>query len=61
MKTLLAALAAVMLVGAVATATPARADCWWDGFKWHCGYWPHRVLWRHHHLHWRHHLHHRRW
>jgi hypothetical protein len=36
MKTLLSALAAVMLIGAVATATPAEARCWWSGYGWQC-------------------------
>jgi Spy/CpxP family protein refolding chaperone len=37
MKILLPAIAAAMLVGAVATATPAQAKCWWNGFGWQCG------------------------
>ena len=37
MKIMLPALAAAMLIGAVATATPAQAKCWWNGFGWQCG------------------------
>jgi hypothetical protein len=37
MKILLPALAAVMVIGAVATATPAQARCWWSGYGWQCG------------------------
>jgi hypothetical protein len=36
MKILLTALAAVTLIGAVATATPAEARCWWNGYNWQC-------------------------
>ena len=36
MKILVPALAAVMLIGAVATATPAEAKCWWNGYSWQC-------------------------
>ncbi len=58
MKTLLSALAAVMLLGAVATATPAQAACWWNGYSWTCaGYYPYRYYrpWWRHHYYWRHH------
>jgi hypothetical protein len=51
MKTLLGALAAIMLLGAV-TAVPAQAACWdtpwglrcshhWGGGPWHPHYWRH--------------------
>ena len=36
MKILLSALAAMMVIGAVATATPAQARCWWSGYGWQC-------------------------
>ncbi|HLY45442.1 MAG TPA: hypothetical protein VKQ73_07670 [Stellaceae bacterium] len=54
MKTLLAALAAVMLIGAVATATPAQANCWWNGYTWRCWSPAYHPYWRHHHPYWRH-------
>ncbi len=38
MKTRLSALAAIVVIGAVATATPARAECWFNGFIWQCGH-----------------------
>ncbi|HUI34293.1 MAG TPA: hypothetical protein VLX67_02060 [Stellaceae bacterium] len=57
MKTILSALAVVMLLGA-ATATPASAACRWDGYGWECwhphpywGYWH----WHHHWHDWDHH------
>jgi hypothetical protein len=37
MKTILSALAVVMLLGA-ATAAPADAACWAGPGGWHCGY-----------------------
>jgi hypothetical protein len=51
MKTLLGALVAIMLLGAV-TAVPAQAHCWdtpqglrcsqhWNGGPWHPHYWRH--------------------
>ncbi|HTQ33433.1 MAG TPA: hypothetical protein VMI30_04635 [Stellaceae bacterium] len=52
MKTLLSALAVTMLLGA-ATATPASAACWWNGWGWVCGH----PYWHHHGHHW-HHWHH---
>ena len=63
MKTLLAALAAVMLIGAVATATPAEANCWFNGYAWQCGgYYPYRPYWRHHYRpYWRHHYYRHHW
>jgi hypothetical protein len=54
MKLLLSALAAVMVIGAVATATPAQARCWWNGYSYQCaqryhyGYNP----WRYGHRNW---------
>jgi hypothetical protein len=47
MKTLLSALAVVMLLGA-STATPARADCWAGPGRWHCWH-PHWHHWGWHH------------
>jgi hypothetical protein len=45
MKTILSALAVVMLLGA-ATAAPANAACWAGPYGWHCWhpYWHH---WHH--------------
>ena len=67
MKPLLAVLAAIMLIGAVATATPAEANCWFNGYIWHCdGYYPYHPYWRHrpdwrHRPYWRHHDYHHHW
>jgi hypothetical protein len=65
MKYLLSAFAAVVLIG-FATATPAEARCWWNGWSWVCapryyGYYRpyYRPWWGYHrHHYWRHH---RRW
>jgi hypothetical protein len=48
MKTLLSALAVVMLLGA-ATAAPANAECWAGPYGWHCGHphWHHGGYWHH--------------
>ena len=47
MKTLIAALAAVVL-SALLWSQPAEARCWWNGYRWHC------THYRHHYWHVRH-------
>jgi hypothetical protein len=34
-KTIYAALAAIILSGLV-WSSPAEARCWWNGYRWHC-------------------------
>ena len=45
MKTLLTALAAVIL-SALLWSQPAEARCWWNGWRWHCTHYRHHY-WRH--------------
>jgi hypothetical protein len=49
MKTILSALAVVMLLGA-ATAVPAQAACWGTPYGMQCSHW--HPYWHHHWHHW---------
>ena len=44
MKTLLTALAAVIL-SSLFWSQPAEARCWWNGYRWHCSHHRHHY-WR---------------
>jgi len=51
MRKIVIATLAAFLLGTVATAQPAEARCWWNGYTWHCWH-PHSWWWRHHHHEW---------
>ncbi|HEX3954916.1 MAG TPA: hypothetical protein VHW90_15160 [Stellaceae bacterium] len=56
MKFVLGALAAVTLLAGVASAQPADARCFRDGYGWHCWHphpWHHWDHWGWHHHDWR--------
>ena len=46
MKTIYAALAAVILSGLV-WSSPAEARCWWNGYRWHCTHHRYYTHYRH--------------
>jgi len=53
MKYVLGALAAVTLFAGVASAQPAEARCFWNGYGWNCSHGPHHYWNGWHHHHWR--------
>jgi hypothetical protein len=47
MRKLILATLAALTIGTAAFAHPAEAQCWWNGYSWHC--WrPHAGWYRHH-------------